>query len=50
VLTSRVAGAGTLDLDHFGAERRETPPDIRAGEEMAIVDDANAFERTGLHQ
>src|SRR5262249_5992345 len=42
--------AGTFYLDDLSAERRETASDIRSGEKMAIVDDANTFEWTGLHQ
>jgi hypothetical protein len=50
MLAACITAAGTLDLDDFGAERGEAASDIGTGQEVAIVDDANAFERTGLHQ
>jgi hypothetical protein len=50
VLPAGIAAAGTLDLDHFGAERREAAAHIGTGEKVAVVDDANSFEGTGLHQ
>lgn len=50
MLTPCVAGDGAFNLDDFGAERRKTAPDIRTGEKVAVVDDANTFERTYLHQ
>jgi hypothetical protein len=49
VLTARVAAAGAFDLDNFGAERRETASDIWTCQKVAVVDDANPFERTCLH-
>ncbi len=46
VLTSRIAAAWTLDLNHFRAKRDETAPDIGVCEKVAVIDEADAFQWT----
>ena len=42
---ARVAAAGRLDLDDFGAHRREIARRRRAGDDPAEIEDANAGQR-----
>jgi hypothetical protein len=50
VVPARVTGRRALDLDDFGAQPGETAGQIRSGQKMRVVDDADASERQRLRR
>ena len=49
MVSTRIAVLWPLDLDHLRAHSGQTAAQVRAGQEVRVIDDAKAGERKGLH-